>query len=193
VSPVSYRTPSRPGAAEAMRAGIDLSAALDAVRILSPSRDSGLHGEEHWRRVATNGLDLADGVGADRLVAVLFAIFHDSMRFNDGTDPDHGKRGGFLACCLNDQLLRLPEARLDLLHAACAGHTDGRTSDDPTIGACWDADCLDLCRLGDRPDIRLMSTAPGRTLGAQNRARALLTATPDWEAVFARLHRLNRG
>jgi uncharacterized protein len=165
----------------------NLKAVLEAVRILSPSAGSHLHGEEHWRRVATNGLDLAEEVGGDPLVAVLFGLFHDSMRFNEHVDPGHGRRGGFLACCLNAELIGLSEDRLDLLDRACAGHTDGATSDDPTIGSCWDADRLDLLRLGDTIDPRAMSTLPGRTMGAQNRARALLTATPEWAAIFARL------
>ena len=120
----------------------NLPALLDAVRILSPSAGSPDHGEEHWRRVAANGLALVAEidaeVGADRLIVVLFAIFHDSMRFTEYVDVGHGKRGGFLACCLNAELLGLPEDRLDLLYRACDGHTDGKISDDPTIGACCD-------------------------------------------------------
>jgi uncharacterized protein len=91
-----------------MTAAPNLQAVLDAVRILSPRASSPLHGEEHWRRVATNGLDLAAEVGADPLIVVLFGIFHDSMRFNEFVDPGHGRRGGFLACCLNAELIGLP-------------------------------------------------------------------------------------
>ncbi len=70
------------------------------------------------------------------------------------------------------------------MYRACDGHTDGKTSDDPTIGACWDADRLDLCRLGDRIDVRALSTAPARTMGALNRARELLADAPEWETIF---------
>ena len=164
-----------------------LHAILDAVRAVSGSSGSWLHGEEHWRRVATNGLDLAAEVGADSLVVVLFGIFHDSMRLNDGYDPAHGSRGAALAESLNPDLIRLSADRLAVLQTACAGHTEGNTTADPTIGACWDADRLDLCRLGITIDSRFMSTASARTPVAQERARNLLTATPDWEAVFARL------
>jgi hypothetical protein len=125
-------------------------------------------------------LDLADGVGADPLLVVMFGIFHDSMRFDEHRDDGHGRRGGFLTCRLNGELLGLEEDRLDLLDLACTGHTNGRTSDDPTIGACWDADLLDLCRLGKSIDARAMSTVPGRMSAVQKRARALLTATPEW-------------
>ena len=169
----------------------DLQAVLDAVRILSPSSRSPVHGEEHWRRVATNGLDMAAEVGADPLLVVLFGIFHDSMRFSEQRDDGHGLRGGFLARCLNAELMGLSEDRLDLLDLACRSHTDGTTSDDPTIGVCWDADRLYLCRLGRQVDPRAMSTAPGRTPPVQERAAALLAATPEWPAIFERLARLS--
>jgi uncharacterized protein len=167
----------------------DLQAVLDAVRILSPSSSSPFHGEYHWRRVATNGLDLAAEVGADPLLVVLFGIFHDSMRYGDGPEDGHGRRGGALARRLNAELLGLPDDRLDLLDITCKGHTDGKTSQDPTIGACWDADRRDLCRLGRQVDLRAMSTAPGRTTFAHERAEALLVATPEWPFIFDRLRR----
>ena len=169
----------------------DIQAVLDAVRILLPSSRSLAHGEDHWRRVATNGLDLAAEVGADPLLIVLFGIFHDSMRFSEHRDDGHGRRGGFLARCLNAELMGLSDERLDLLDMACAGHTEGETSDDPTTGACWDADRLDLCRLGRQVDPRAMSTAPGRTTPVQECAAALLAAAPEWPAIFERLAKLS--
>lgn len=167
---------------------LNLPAVLDSVRILSPLSTSLDHGEEHWRRVATNGLDLAAAAGADPLVVVLFALFHDSMRFNEEFDPDHGKRGGFLAACLNSELMGLDEDRLDLLYKACAEHGDGNTSEHPTIGVCWDADRLDLCRFGKEIFPGSMSTQAGRTAPARRRAMSLLTATPDWPSIFWRLN-----
>jgi uncharacterized protein len=169
----------------------DLQAVLEAVRILSPSGRSPVHGEEHWRRVATNGLDLATEVGADPLLVVLFGIFHDSMRFSEHRDDGHGRRGGFLARRLNAELMGLSDERLDLLDLACRRHTEGETSDDPTIGACWDADRLDLCRLGRQIDPGVMSTAPGRTPAVHERAAALLAATPEWQAIFERLWKVS--
>ncbi|MCA9794566.1 MAG: hypothetical protein KC910_22315, partial [Candidatus Eremiobacteraeota bacterium] len=43
-------------------------------------------------------------------------------------------------------------------------HEKGRVSQDPTIGACWDADRLDLDRVGKAPDPDLMSTPTGKKL-----------------------------
>jgi hypothetical protein len=37
-------------------------------------------------------------------------------------------------------------------------------TDDPTVGACWDADRLDLPRVGVTVDPRLLSTAAARNL-----------------------------
>ncbi len=142
---------------------------LDAVLAASTSHTSGPHGLAHWERVAGNGLALATGTaGADTEVVLLFALFHDAMRQNDGHDPEHGRRGSALARTLS-HLLPLDAGRLDLLTAACDEHTNGFVSDDPTIGACWDADRLDLPRVGIRPDAHLLSTAAARERVAGSR------------------------
>jgi uncharacterized protein len=129
----------------------------------STGKFSEIHGPAHWRRVGEIGLRLADDTpGADREVIFLFALFHDSMRFNDMRDPEHGKRGADLAHELREKL-PLDEDRLETLLYAIDYHADGYVSDDPTIGACWDGDRLQLFRVGKYPDPRLLSTkaAPG--------------------------------
>ncbi len=160
-----------------------LSHALATVLPISTSRGSRVHGEQHWQRVAAHALYLAEQTaGADPLVAALFGVFHDSMRVNDGIDPGHGRRGGRLALQLNGSL-GLDARRLDLLVEACADHTKGKTSTDPTIGACWDADRLDLVRLGFRLDARKISTDAGRSRDAIVGAVALVPAPPSWETI----------
>lgn len=135
---------------------------LDSVLALSTSHTSRLHGVAHWEGVGQNGRALAAEIdGADAEVVLLFALFHDSMRLNDGYDPDHGRRGSDLARELAD-LIPLGERRLDLLVAACDDHADGLVSPEPTIGACWDADRLDLPRVGIHPDPELLSTGAAR-------------------------------
>jgi len=54
-----------------------------------------------------------------------------------------------------------------LLDYAIRHHVDGDVSDDPTIGTCWDADRLDLGRVGIVPDERYMSTARGKELSRE--------------------------
>ncbi|HEX2864161.1 MAG TPA: hypothetical protein VHN99_06310, partial [Deinococcales bacterium] len=57
---------------------------------------------------------------------------------------------------------RLSDAQLARLLEAVDGHTRGRLSADPTVGTCWDADRLDLMRVGRRPDPRFLSTEAAR-------------------------------
>jgi uncharacterized protein len=59
-------------------------------------------------------------------------------------------------------LFTLDPDRLALLEHAIRNHTKGRTTTDPIIGTCWDADRLDLGRVGMRPHERYMSTKAGR-------------------------------
>lgn len=54
------------------------------------------------------------------------------------------------------------DSQLDLLDYAIRHHTDGLRANDATIGACWDADRLDLGRVGISPSPEFMSTLPGR-------------------------------
>ena len=125
-----------------------------------------LHGPGHWRRVERNGLLLATRTGADVEVVRLFAVFHDSRRTNDGWDEGHGARGAEYAASLRGRAYELPDERFELLRYACIWHTEGKHHEDTTIGTCWDADRLDIGRVGVAPDGRFMSTAFGREIAA---------------------------
>ncbi|MBN2345700.1 MAG: hypothetical protein JXO51_04855 [Candidatus Aminicenantes bacterium] len=59
-------------------------------------------------------------------------------------------------------MLPLEPEQLALLKRAMSGHAGGRVSGDPTIGVCWDADRLDLWRVGSLPVVELMSTRAGK-------------------------------
>lgn len=111
----------------------------------------GIHGVGHWERVLENGRRIAEFTGADVDVVELFAIFHDARRIDDGYDPEHGQRGGALACELAGIAFSLEPPRLRQLVIACDKHTSQRTHDDVTIATCWDADRLDLGRCGTQP------------------------------------------
>jgi uncharacterized protein len=111
----------------------------------------GDHGIAHWARVLENGLRLAGETGANIEVVRLFAILHDCRRINEGSDPDHGPRAAEFARTLRGRLFDLPEPEFRLLYRACAGHTHERTHPDATIRTCWDADRLDLGRVGITP------------------------------------------
>lgn len=112
----------------------------------------GHHGVAHWARVLDNGRRLSQETGANLDVVTLFAVFHDSRRVNEGTDPDHGQRGADLAAELRGQVFEMPDDDFHVLYKACAGHTSERTHPDVTIQTCWDSDRLDLGRVGVMPD-----------------------------------------
>ena len=101
-------------------------------------------------------------------VVRLFAVFHDSRRENDLLDENHGERAADYVGSLRGILFDLSDEHLDLLQYACAWHAHGRTTKDPTIGTCWDADRLDLGRCDIQPEASLMSTAYGRLLANQS-------------------------
>ena len=130
-----------------------------------------LHGPDHWRRVERNGLSLAAESGADVFIVRLFAVLHDARRHDEGRDMGHGERGGELARTLRGRFFELDDADLEILCDACAGHEKGDVSDHPTIGTCWDADRLDLWRVGARPDAHYMSTAAGQRAARSKRPK----------------------
>lgn len=139
-------------------------------RATEVARTSTLHGPSHWERVATVGSVLAEQTpGADPHIVSLFAAFHDARRINDGHDPDHGKRGAALARELRGKVFEATDEQMKLLAEACVEHTDGKVTSDPTIGACWDSDRLDLPRCGIRPNPALLSTAAAKKLANDRR------------------------
>ena len=124
----------------------------------------GEHGIHHWARVFENGLTIAESNGADSEVVALFALFHDSRRVNECIDDGHGLRGALFAESLRGKLVHLDDARFDLLFEACKFHTDGLVVGDPTLQACWDADRLDLGRVGIKPSRQRLCTDAARDL-----------------------------
>lgn len=124
----------------------------------------GYHGVAHWARVLENGRRLAAETEADLEVVSLFAILHDSRRVNEGHDPEHGPRAAQLAAMLRGQVFDLDDNPFTLLERACHGHTHELTHPDLTIQTCWDADRLDLGRVGVTPHpSRLCTQAAKRT------------------------------
>ena len=101
------------------------------------------------------------------------------MRLNDARDPEHGPRGRLAVELHEEGLLAVTDAQLDLLHHACFEHADGTVSDDPTVGVCWDADRLDLPRVGITPRPDLFSTAAARTGGHPS------GEPPEWLELYS--------
>lgn len=118
----------------------------------------GFHGQDHWHRVLINGRMLASATGANLKVVELFALIHDSRRENEAYDPEHGLRAAQHALELHRTWFDATDAEMALLTEACRFHSDGFTDGDLTVQACWDADRLDLGRVGIRPSAKYLCT-----------------------------------
>jgi uncharacterized protein len=135
----------------------------------------GIHGISHWARVWENGMRVVAETGADKRIVGYFALFHDARRFNEGRDPDHGRRGADLATQWRGDLFDLEDKAFAALCYACVHHTDGCTEGEVSVQACWDADRLDLLRVGIRPAANRLCTDAARTcmVWANERARGI--------------------
>ncbi len=122
----------------------------------------GTHGVPHWARVLDIGRRLCAETDASEDVVTLFSVFHDSKRVNESHDPGHGARGADLARRLRGTMFDLPDREFDQLVFACTHHTDGAVDADPTIGACWDSDRLDLGRLWYEIRVDRLSVEPAK-------------------------------
>jgi uncharacterized protein len=125
----------------------------------------GIHGAPHWARVRLNGLTLAETTGANAFVVALFAFVHDCCREHDGGDHQHGRRAAVIVDALRADFIRLSDEEAGLLQYACAYHSDGLIDADVTVQTCWDADRLDLGRVGIRPDPDRLCTPAARSRG----------------------------
>jgi uncharacterized protein len=141
---------------------------IDRPRLIACLRDQfrinwlGHHGIPHWARVRANGLMLSRETGANAHVVELFAWFHDSRRANEYQDDGHGARGAALAKELRGQFFDATDDEMDLLVHACSHHSDGLMEDDVTVMTCWDADRLDLGRVGMVPEAQYLCTDAAR-------------------------------
>lgn len=120
---------------------------------------AGIHGLSHWQRVWRNGQDIATREGARLDVVYLFSFLHDHERDDDNQDPLHGYRAVVNAHKLRGNLFDIDDAGFALLIEAIDGHSFGMTTGkDITVLTCWDADRLDLGRVGIIPNPRYLCT-----------------------------------
>lgn len=154
----------------------------DAVMEIYASKNlGGWHGPRHWARVAHHALALSRAAGADPLVPYLFAWVHDSQRVNDGEDPEHGARAADFVRDEADGLFAfLDRNERHLLADACEQHSNGVTDGPIWAQACWDADRLDLWRVGVEPLPRYLCTPHGRRADVIGAALALVRCDEGW-------------
>ena len=163
---------------------------IEAIREQYPLPWNGIHGIGHWARVRENGFCIATSLtGVNIKVVELFAVFHDACRKNEGIDVGHGYRGGELAKRLRGLFFQTTDEEFELLYMACWHHTDGHTEGEITVQTCWDADRLDLGRVGKMPDPRYLCTASAKDtrliVWADERARRAAVPQFALEEWFA--------
>ncbi len=133
----------------------------------------------HWSRVWFHGQQLAQSLGVDPAVLAWFAFLHDSQRHNDHHDPLHGTRAADFAVQLRQErvITELGPADFERLCEAMRLHSDGHTEADAAICACWDADRLDLWRVGIRPAPDRLCTPHARQPHVLERADRMAEAS----------------
>ena len=132
--------------------------------VSADSRELGCHGIDHWDRVYANGQLLVTR-RVNPLVVGLFAYLHDYCRMDDGDDLQHGPRAAAFIDTIRDTLLvDVSDEDIHLLKEACRLHTVATKTGNPTIDACFDADRLDLRRVGIIPDPARMATKKGKKI-----------------------------
>lgn len=112
----------------------------------------GVYGIAHWLRVVINGRMIAKYLDVNLKVIELFALIHDSRRWNHLSDINHGLRAADFCNSLNGKWFAANETEMRLLRTACRYHSDGKLHPNLTVQTCWDADRLDLGRVDIEPD-----------------------------------------
>lgn len=127
-------------------------------------KNSIVHGLNHWQNVWHNALFLSEKEGVDALVPQLFAVTHDFQRLTDSVDPQHGPRAARLI--QNNKALQqaLTAQQLKDLVYACQTHTGGKRAPNIVVGICWDADRLDITRVGIRLDAQYLTTQTAKAI-----------------------------
>ena len=129
-----------------------------------PEEMGNTHGVEHWDRVAMFGRMLFQE-GADMDVIMAFAYLHDSERMNNAEDINHGMRASKLIDTIRQtKLTELDDEQVEKLKRACELHTIEHRTGDITIDVCFDADRMDLLRVGIMPSPERMATKRGAEL-----------------------------
>lgn len=145
---------------------MDYDSILEYALDNASNPDSMFHGKKHWLTVRDNGLELArKTAGADIIVVNLFGLLHDFKRETDSKDDAHGMRAATSLFKIRTTLLsELTDLQFNTLQEAIAYHNKPSTSDNPTVGCCWDADRLDLPRVGINTNAKYLSTEQAKIL-----------------------------
>jgi uncharacterized protein len=149
---------------------------------------SHVHGPAHWTRVHRFGRALARRLDlpSEACACVdLFAWLHDLAREDDGPSPLHGADGAAQVEAVLPAIAEaVTPAQIYVVKKAIELHVGGLVAGRAweagafeaapwprdllvaTVGCCWDADRLDLPRVGVWPAERYMSTPAWREIAA---------------------------
>jgi len=147
---------------------------LAILKVHSAFFTSLIHGVTHWQTVERNGHYLAKFNHADKKVISYFAYFHDCMRENECEDLRHGLRGAQFAEKYR-QIIDLTDIQFKQLTDACKGHTYGKRPECVTINTCWDADRLDIGRVGIKPNAKFLHSIEAKRIADFNDFSILLS------------------
>ena len=64
------------------------------------------------------------------------------------------------------------EQEMEMLEFACVNHSGGQTRSDPTVLTCWDADRLDLGRVGIAVNPKYLGTKVAKSAAVISKANA---------------------
>lgn len=68
-----------------------------------------------------------------------------------------------------------------MLAYACHEHNNGKISDDPTISICWDADRLNLWRVGIVPQSKFLSSSIAKRWSIRLKAWSVQFQSFTWQ------------
>lgn len=124
-----------------------------------------VHGIKHWHKVYEIGNYLAKQTKADIEVVNFFAYFHDAKREDEYDDLEHGQRAAiFVEKLFNNKQIKISQSQFELLVFAYRHHNNSSIkSDNMTVQTCWDADRLDLWRVGVVPNPVMLNTEFSKT------------------------------
>ena len=88
------------------------------------------------------------------------------MRVNDDEDPEHGSRAAEYAKSMR-RILAIDNSQFEKLIHAVRNHTHEIHNLDLTIGGCYDADRLDLPRVGIIPNPKYLNTQFAKQLATE--------------------------
>lgn len=153
---------------------------MDATHSSSP-----IHGDKHWRAVAAAGIEIAGNDFERRAVALAFGMIHDSQRLNDCWDPEHGLRAALWAMKSRSLAGLIGTESRDLVSRACLDHEKGGISTERSIGICWDADRINLWRVGICPDPSFFSVLRGSVFEIMSRKYFdAHHQPPEWDTLI---------